>query len=231
MAFSDVNSKTTISGFSAADTAIISTALETAYNGSTLAKTMFDNWIATPTNTIKIQYQKDAAFVPGVPPIPNGLVFLDLQFISKLNYITPSGKAVQFDPVHVLVHELGHALTARRDDAWYITDYKGANVIYTNPMLKQLGIPERLSYNSAAYDETLGGLLERNFDYTNKTTIDRAVVKDANWGMNILTLNSRDLLVGGPSANILQGNFGDDYLWGGGGDDQLYGGFGTDTAG
>jgi hypothetical protein len=33
MASSDVNSKTTISGFSAADTAIISTALETAYNG------------------------------------------------------------------------------------------------------------------------------------------------------------------------------------------------------
>ncbi len=239
MAFSDVQARTTIKGFSAADEAIILNAMKTAYNGSSLARTMFDDWIATPTNTIQIQYEKGKAYALTQPTLfgskGTGKVFLDLQFVSTLNYITPTGQAVELDPVHVVVHELGHALTGRLDinpsDGGFLTDYKGANVIYTNPMLTQLGIPERVSYIAAGLDVTSGGVLERNFQYTNGATIDRAVSRDSDWSMSLLTLNSKDLLIGGPSANILQSGPGDDFLWGAGGDDKLYGGLGTDTVG
>ena len=37
--------KTTLTGFTDADKAQILAALQTAYNGSSTAKTMFDNWI------------------------------------------------------------------------------------------------------------------------------------------------------------------------------------------
>ncbi|MCA2708872.1 MAG: VWA domain-containing protein [Microcystis sp. M015S2] len=239
MAFSDVQARTTITGFSAADEAIILNAMKTAYNGSSLARTMFDDWIATPTNTIQIQYEKGKAYALTQPTLfgskGTGKVFLDLQFVSTINYITPTGQAVELDPVHVVVHELGHALTGRLDinpsDGGFLTDYKGANVIYTNPMLAQLGIPERVSYIAAGLDVTSGGVLERNFQYTNGATIDRAVSRDSDWSMSLLTLNSKDLLIGGPSANILQSGFGDDFLWGAGGNDSLFGGNGTDTVG
>lgn len=225
MAFSDVQARTTITGFpSAADTATILGAMETAYNSSSIARAMFDNWIATPTNTIVIQYEEGKAYSRNSP---SGQLFLDLQFIATLDYITPTGQAIEVDPVHVIVHELGHALTGRVDDADYITDYKGSNVIYTNPILTQLGIPERVSYKAAAIT---GTILERNFQYTNGATIDRAVSSDEDWNSSAAG-NSKDLLIGGPSANNLQSGDGDDFLWGAGGDDSLYGGAGTDTVG
>jgi hypothetical protein len=67
-------------------------------------------------------------------------------------------------------------------------------------MLTQLGIAERLSYIAAGYDTSLGGVLERNFEYTNGASIDRAQSGDRDWSMSLLTLNSKDLLIGGPSA-------------------------------
>lgn len=81
MAFSDVQARTTIKGFSAADEAIILNAMKTAYNGSSLARTMFDDWIATPTNTIQIQYEKGKAYALTQPTLfgskGTGKVFLD----------------------------------------------------------------------------------------------------------------------------------------------------------
>ncbi|MEL7377003.1 MAG: hypothetical protein AAFN65_08600 [Bacteroidota bacterium] len=41
-------------------------------------------------------------------------------------------------------------------------------------------------------------------------------------------MNSRDLLIGGPSGNVLSAGMGDDFLFGAGGDDTLEGGAGDD---
>jgi hypothetical protein len=125
------------------------------------------------------------------------------------------------------VHELGHALTGRRDNGDYVTDYKGENVKFVNQIYQQLGLPEQISY--IAYDDD-GSLHELNFDYTKGATIDRAVSRDSNWNSSAAG-NSRDLLIGGPSANTLQSGDGNDFLWGAGGNDSLFGGNGTDTVG
>jgi hypothetical protein len=221
--------------FSAADQAAILAGMETIYRGSGQARAMIDAWIATPGKRIKFTTTPD---LNAYGRLNQGEVILNLAVIPMLNYITPTGKATQFDLVHILVHELGHALTGRDDSALdrrnnggFLVDYKGDNVKYTNPMLTELGIPERLSYIAATLDTSLGGILERNFEYTNGASIDRAQSGDRDWSMSLLTFNSKDLLIGGPSANILQAGFGDDFLWGMGGDDQLYGGFGIDTVG
>ncbi len=47
--------KTTFTGFSTAQEAQILAALQTAYDGSSTAKTMFDNWI-NAGNTIDIKF-------------------------------------------------------------------------------------------------------------------------------------------------------------------------------
>jgi len=188
---------------------------------------MIDDWLINPRRFIKIEYAANNAYVKDVN---SGRLYIDVSYAPKLFYISPTGKAVQTNLVHMLLHELGHALTTKKDNIGII-DYKGDNVRFTNPMLTQLGIPERLSYNATDYESSLGGVLERNFEYTNGASIDRAQIGDRNLSMTPLTLNSKDLLIGGPSANILQSSFGDDYLWGAGGDDQLYGGGGTDMVG
>ncbi len=209
--------------FNAADKATILAAMQTAYDGSSTAKTMFDNWIdAGKTITI---------FKPSTPifgAVPDtGKLYLDLSFLTNNTYITPTGKAVEDTAVTAIVHELGHALTGRRDNGDYVTDYKGENVKFVNQIYQELGLPEQISY--IAYDDD-GSLHELNFDYTEGATIDRAVSRDSDWNSSAAG-NSKDLLIGGPSANTLQSGDGNDFLWGAGGNDSLFGGNGTDTVG
>ncbi|MFN4843953.1 MAG: Calx-beta domain-containing protein [Dolichospermum sp.] len=208
--------------FTAADKATILGAMQTAYDGSSTAKTMFDNWIDAG-KTIEIK------FVPGAfAAYPNtGKLELDLSFLTNNTYITPTGKAVEDTAVTAIVHELGHALTGRRDNGDYVTDYKGENVKFVNQIYQELGLPEQISY--IAYDDD-GSLHELNFDYTEGATIDRAVSRDSDWNSSAAG-NSKDLLIGGPSANTLQSGDGNDFLWGAGGNDSLFGGNGTDTVG
>ncbi|WP_187602868.1 cadherin domain-containing protein, partial [Microcystis aeruginosa] len=208
--------------FTAADKATILGAMQTAYDGSSTARTMFHNWIDAG-KTIEIK------FVPGAfqAYANTGKLELDLSFLTNNTYITPTGKAVEDTPVTAIVHELGHALTGRRDNGDYVTDYKGENVKFVNQIYQQLGLPEQISY--IAYDDD-GSLHELNFDYTKGATIDRAVSRDSNWNSSAAG-NSRDLLIGGPSANTLQSGDGNDFLWGAGGNDSLFGGNGTDTVG
>ncbi|MDR1423793.1 MAG: hypothetical protein LBI92_04190 [Azoarcus sp.] len=46
MSFTDVQNKTTITGFSDADKTTILAAIQTAYEGSATARAMFDDWIS-----------------------------------------------------------------------------------------------------------------------------------------------------------------------------------------
>jgi Ca2+-binding RTX toxin-like protein len=152
---------------------------------------------------------------------------LDLSALTDNTYITPTGEAVEDTALSALVHELGHALTGREDDI-NETDYKGANVTFVNTIYAELGIPEQVSY--IAYDTT-GNVLTRGFEYTNGAAIDRAFCEGVDPETLELTTdwdsspagNSRDLLIGGPSANTLKSGAGDDFLYGGLGADVLYG--------
>ncbi|MEG4944032.1 hypothetical protein [Microcoleus sp. F4-D5] len=100
--------KTTFTGFSAAEEAQILAALQTAYDGSSTAKTMFDNWI-NAGNIIDIQ------FVPTVfqAYASTGRLEIDLAELNNASYISTTGKAEKDTLVTALVHELGHALTGR----------------------------------------------------------------------------------------------------------------------
>lgn len=229
MAFVDVQAKTIIDpAFSAADRAVIIGAIQTAYNGSPTARVMFDDWIATG-KSISINYAPNAANAT----LNSGNMRIDLSYISTLDMITNTGRAVEVTPLEVIIHELVHALTGRDDapgknaPAIGVLDYRGETVTFTNIIERELGIPERNSYRGVA--ET-GTILTRGFEYTNGAAIDRSVVGDRDWS-TWTALVSNDLLVGGPSANRLESGLGNDFLFGGGGDDYLNGGlFGTDTA-
>jgi hypothetical protein len=195
--------------------------MQTAYEGSSTAKKMFDDWIAVSGNTITITFDTNNAAAYA----NTGKVLLDVAFFQDNNYIDNKGTAVEDTLLSGLVHELVHALTGKVDN-YGISDYKGDTVVLSNVIYKELGIPEQNSYIS--YD-AVGNILDRGFAYTGGVAIDRSKSGDkdlSSWTAGI----SNDLLVGGPSANKLESGLGDDFLFGGGGDDFLNGGlFGTDT--
>ena len=228
MVFADVESKTTIKiGFSAPEKAAILEAMRTAYEGSATAKVMFDSFIAIPGNTINIE--KFPGFMAGRG---DGKLFLDLSILATTNYITKTGQAVPHTPLTAILHELGHALENLEDpkDIDYTQDpfdYEGANVRFVNKIYAELGLPEQVSYSGINQSDSV---LERFFQYTNATTIDRAAAIDRDWNSTPVG-NSRDLLIGGPSANTLQSGPGNDFLWGAGGNDNLNGGADEDTVG
>lgn len=103
--------KTTITGFTTTQKAEILSALQTAYDGSSTARTMFDNWIDSG-KTINIKFVADT-FSSG---LFNGKLQLDLALLDNATYISPNGRAVKDTLLTALMHELGHALTGRRDD-------------------------------------------------------------------------------------------------------------------
>lgn len=210
--------KTTFTGFSVAEEAQILTLLQTAYNGSSTAKTMFDSWI-NAGNTIEIRFRSGAfeAVIGG------GIVTIDPSFISDVSYINDTGKAVLHSLLGALLHELGHALTGKRDNV-SSTDYQGDNVRYVNQIWSELGLDKQISYIAQAK----GNLLRVGYEYTNGALIDAARSGDVD--MNSAGLGmSDDLLIGGSSPNILQSSDGNDFLFGAGADDELNGGAGTDT--
>jgi len=215
--------KTTFTGFTTAQEAEILAALQTAYDGSSTARTMFDNWIDAG-NTIDIK------FVSGILRAypQTGRVEIDLALLNNASYISPIGTAVKDTLVTALVHELGHALPGKLDN-WTddLKDYKGDNVRFVNLIYKELGLPEQVSYT--AYDST-GTWHKLNYQYTNGAAINAAISSDATpVNTNALLNESNDLLIGGPSANFLQSSEGNDFLFGGGGNDFLSGGPGRDT--
>ena len=218
MAFS-FSEKTAFTGFTTAQKATLLATLQTAYDGSATAKTMFDNWInAGKTIDIKFVSGKFRAYSN------TGKVEIDPSYISDLSYINDTGKPVLHSLLGALVHELGHALTGRRDNV-SLTDYQGDNVRYVNTIWRELGLDKEISYIAQARND----IHRVGYQYTNGAAIDAA--RSGNINMNSAALGaSKDLLIGGPSANILQSGQGNDFLFGAGGDDELNGGDGRDTA-
>jgi Ca2+-binding RTX toxin-like protein len=236
MAFNDISAKTTITGFSAAQQASILADMQTAYNGSSIAKAMFDSWIAGG-KTIDIKFVPNAyqAYAG------TGRVEIDPAYITTLSYIDDKGKPVLHSQLGALVHELSHALTGKLDNhaasdpARYPTrtsDYRGDNVNFVNTIWSELGLNKQISYIAQAGND----IHKVGYEYTNGATIDAAVSGYNNWnssglGTGIFGLfSSKDLLIGNPSANTLESGSGDDFLFGAGGDDILRGGSGKDTA-
>ncbi|SIO45953.1 von Willebrand factor type A domain-containing protein [Rhodovulum sp. ES.010] len=226
MSLADVLSATTITGFSAAEKATIEAAITSTYNNSATARTMYENWVSGG-NTISVSHVAGVfQAYPGT-----GRVEIDIPFISNLYYIDDNGNSVKYPFELALVHEFVHALEGLLDN--YDApdgDYRGDTVIFTNDIHDEMGYANRNSYISANFDT----VIKPSFAYTGGVEIDRSFANDASWSAtgNLFkgTLFSDDLLIGGASANVLEGNLGNDFLFGGGGDDTLNGGLGgTDT--
>ncbi len=258
MPFSNISAKTNFTllpspngdsavAFTGTEKAQILANMEIAYNGSSTARTMFDDWIATG-KTIEI------AKVPGKfrawtnnDGTGTGRLDIDPSYIKGLSYITDTGKAVEHSLLGAIVHEFGHGLTGKLDNylgsAYPATtsDYRGDNVNFINQIWQELGLDKEVSYISQAYDVSQpSGFHKTGYQYTNGSAIDSAVTPEAigsiNWNSGSLGTGlfnlfpSKDLLIGGPSSNILESGGGDDFLFGAGGDDTLRGGAGKDTA-
>ncbi|WP_128566097.1 hypothetical protein, partial [Methylobacterium crusticola] len=228
MPFTTVQARTQFSGFSGADQSLILGAMQTAYDGSPNARTLFDNWLADPSHTIDVTYVANAFQAR----LNTGRVEIDLAFLTNATYISDKGTAVKDTLLTALVHELGHALGSTSDNYNVAKpDYKGDNVSLVNKIYKDLGVDEQVSY--IAYDDS--GLYHKlGFQYTNGTAIDAAVTvitgsKYAPSGNfnSANALATKDLLIGDKSNNTLQSGSGNDYLYGDGGDDNLDGGDGT----
>jgi len=217
--------KTTITGFTAAQEAEILAVLETAYDGSSTARTMFHDWIdADAGNTIDIN------FAPGTlaADLSSGQVSMDFAVFENASYISPIGTAVQDTLLTALIHELGHALTGKTDNYTEV-DYKGDNVSFVNQIYRDLGLPEQVSYIAYDVDGTFHRL---NYEYTNGAAIDaaRTYSEPRDTRMSSAARGvSKDLLIGGPLDDTLQSGLGNDFLFGAGGNDELNGGFGRDT--
>ncbi len=240
MSFDTVKTKIDFVGYAVeADKTAILGAVQTAYDGSAAAKAMIDGWLATAGHKITFTYEAGAlsGYTITTAGVTSGTgdMHVDVAAVTNASYITPEGKAVVDTLLTAVVHELGHALTGRRDNYDITTpDYKGDNVTFVNTMYKELGLGEQVSY--IAYDSS-GTRHKLDYEYTNGAKIDAAVTAASGFGYSpggnfnsSNAANTRDLLIGDSGANKLESGGGDDFLFGGGGDDTLSGGAGRDTA-
>ncbi len=224
------------SGFSGVQEGLIRSYMQTAYEKSPKAKAMFEQW----GQVIKVKYVTNAFQALN----GQGIIQIDLNRLNNLSYINDKGKAVPYSLFNALLHELGHALTGKGDPSNQSptsTDYLGDDQRYVNQIWEELrnngisGMDKEISYIATAKDDTANqiGLQRLFYDYTNGKSIDNAVNVEAQllYDWDSIPLGaSKDLLIGGPNANILKSGDGNDFLFGGGGDDVLDGGNGIDTA-
>lgn len=214
------------SDFSAADRDTILGVIREAYRQSSIARDMFDHWVEDKGRTINFVFNK------GDFSAWNGKVWLDMNELDNASYIDANGNAVRDFPFTAIIHELGHALTARLDN-WTAADPAGDNQNFVNRIYRQAGYVEQLAY--MAYDAT-GTIIKRGVDYTDGTRIDSAWVKKwAHLGNDHDTTNGgafvepyRDLVIGSAERNVLSTGAGGDFIYGLAGNDSLYGGWGRD---
>ncbi|MDO6965832.1 calcium-binding protein [Rhizobium alvei] len=215
--------------FSAADKKAILAVIKEAYSESSIARAMFDHWVIDKGRDIDFIYNK------GDFSAWNGEVYLDMRELDNASYIDRHGNAVQDFPFTAIIHELGHALTARLDD-WTAAEPAGSNQAFVNRIYRQAGYIEQLSY--MGYDAS-GTIIERGMDYTNGQRIDNAWVhkwadlpEDHDTTVDVdgsrFWKPYRDLVIGSNNANVLKTGAGNDFLYGLKADDTLVGGNGND---
>jgi Ca2+-binding RTX toxin-like protein len=224
------NIDNTSTPFSASEKATILAAMQTAYDGSGIARTMFENWVAGGGRFTVSHITGDFYAYP-----KTGEIYLDLNFIKGLSYIDDHGQAIEHTATDAIIHELGHALTGKRDN-FTTTDYEGDNVKFVNTIWEQLGFHDEISYIAQQF----APIQKVGYQYTDGAPIDAAHSGDvydnkgnfitADWSSKPLG-NSDDLLIGSEKNNKLQSGAGNDFLAGESGNDTLDGGEGDrDTA-
>ena len=227
MSYQDIREATNVDrSFSKADEITILGVIKEAYRASSIARDMFDHWVLDKGREINFIYNK------GDFSAWNGKVWLDMRELDNASYIDKHGNAVQDFPFTAIIHELGHALTARLDN-WTPEEPAGENQIFANKIYKQAGYTEQLAY--MAYDAS-GDVIERGVDYTDGARIDSAWVKKwADLPNNYDTTHNGkftkaydDLVIGSADDNKLETGRGDDFIYGLAGTDELIGGAGND---
>jgi Ca2+-binding RTX toxin-like protein len=227
LSYSDIKKAVEIDGdFSREDRNEILGVIKEAYAKSSIARAMFDHWVDDLGREIKFIYNE------GDFSAWNGKVWLDMRELDNASYIDKHGNAIRDFPFTAIIHELGHALTAREDN-WTTAEPAGDNQLFVNKIYKQAGYTEQLAY--MAYDAS-GDVIQRGVDYTDGARIDSAWVKkwddlpndyDTTQGG---TFNKpyRDLVIGSADQNSLKSGGGNDFIYGLAGDDELFGGAGSD---
>jgi Ca2+-binding RTX toxin-like protein len=227
MSYKEIAKATNIDeSFSNADRKTILGVIKEAYRESSIARNMFDHWVIDKERDINFIFNK------GDFSAWNGKVWLDMDELDNASYIDKSGNAVQDYPFTAIIHELGHALTARLDN-WTAAEPAGENQIFANKIYKQVGYTEQLAY--MAYDAS-GDIIQRGVDYTDGARIDSAWVKKWDDLPNNYdtTHNGKftraydDLVIGSADDNVLETGRGDDFIYGLAGNDELIGGAGSD---
>ena len=227
MAYKDIEKAVRIDeDFSRQDRNAILGVIKEAYAKSSIARNMFDHWVEDLGRKINFIYNE------GDFSAWNGKVWLDMNQLDHASYIDKHGNAVRDFPFTAIIHELGHALTARLDN-WTSAEPAGENQIFANTIYKQAGYTEQLAY--MAYDAS-GDVIQRGVDYTDGARIDSAWVKKyADMPNNHDTTDDgkftkayKDLVIGSADVNVLKTGKGGDFIYGLGGDDELIGGKGND---
>lgn len=227
MSYKDIARATNIDeSFSKSDEKAILGVIKEAYRASSIAREMFDHWVVDKERDIDFLYHKNdfSAW--------NGKVWLDMRELDNASYIDRHGNAVQDYPFTAIIHELGHALTARLDN-WTPEEPAGDNQLFVNKIYRQAGYTEQLAY--MAYDAS-GNVIERGVDYTDGARIDSAWVKkwadlpnDYDTTHNgKFTKAYDDLIIGSADSNTFETGRGDDFIYGLAGNDELLGGDGAD---
>lgn len=227
MGYKDVSDAIDIDdAFSKRDHNAILGVIKEAYESSAIARRMFNHWVIDEKRDIKFIYSE------GDFSAWDGKVWLDMRELDNASYIDKHGNAVRDFPFTAIIHELGHALTARTDD-WTPEEPAGENQLFANKIYRQAGYTEQLAY--MAYDSS-GDIIKRGVDYTDGVRIDSAWVKkypdlpnDHDTTDNgAFTKPYRDLVIGSADDNVLETGAGGDFIYGLAGDDELIGGAGMD---
>lgn len=229
MPYSDIKNAIKIDrDFSNQDRNAILDVIREAYEESSIARAMFNEWVKGEGRDIEFVY--DAGNFAA--SLGTGKLFLDMRELDDASYIDNRGNAVRDFPFTAIIHELGHALVGLKDN-WTAVEPAGENQLFANKIYEQAGYTKQLAY--MAYDAS-GDIIQRGVDYTDGARIDSAWVKkwddlpndyDTTHGG---TFNKpfRDLVIGSADNNILKTGSGRDFIYGLDGDDQLFGGKGID---